>query len=904
MDLRPPERPWQTELEGELPWMRVLARRLVHGEEEASELVQETWLAALSRPPGDRGRPRAWLRTVMANLARQRGRRAWVRRRAELGELEPVDPGPGPGSSEEQQELENLILGELTALDEPFRTTLEHHYLRGLQLVQIARRDGVPEGTVRWRLKAGIERLRLRLDQRYGDRRRWLAAFLPFAGPRPLPPAPPASAPLGFLLAGGGLVAAFLVLLAWRPWQDESGARTAPRVAATELPAPERDTPPSPAPNGVELPPTSVVPEEARTPSGALELAVRVVDAAGLGVAEAEVAVWTTQGFEVRARTDASGAATLTTHAADIGALGVPFARDRLVVRAAAAGHATSEAAFLRVGAAESLELALRGPERVLRGRVSEGPERPLAEVQVYAVLDPARTTPAEDDDLFFGPLPLGTRSAADGGYELRGLESKAYAVVVTRAGCEPSLKLIDAHKSELPLVFVPEGRVTGRIVDEHGRPAAGARVWADPLYRGTDWCAGIPGYAPERRGFVLETVADADGRYELFDLNPHPRMRRLCAELVGPAPAVARAQVPVASGRTLDWSAFLAREPGFRLHLVDEDERDLAGWVAVLVGRLPGGASWTRALVADARGRVACHEGPGEVELLVYGPSGQGEPRATRRLGAAEVEQAIVVPTATTTHLVGRVPSEYLAADPEARVIAFHLDSRQPFTLELERSSGRFRAELDAAEYALLLSGEKGAAWLADVTLERGERRRLGKLTLPETGHVLLRADRDTRAGNWRLELCFAKSSMKWREGALPLFEERELLAGLYRLDAVGAGGVLESAWLEVEPGGASELDLGRLARVEVEVRSADAGPRRLRLLLFPSASAGAGAARAEARQVGLQPRVEGRHRQVLRLPEGRWTLELHDENGLVQRTELAVPSAGERRIELQLTR
>jgi hypothetical protein len=163
----------------------------------------------------------------------------------------------------------------------------------------------------------------------------------------------------------------------------------------------------------------------------------------------------------------------------------------------------------------------------------------------------------------------------------------------------------------------------------------------------------------------------------------------------------------------------------------------------------------------------------------------------------------------------------------------------------------------------------------------------------------VLLRADRDTRAGNWRLDLCLAKTSVKWREGALPLLEERELLAGLYRLDAVGAGGLLESAWLEVEAGGVSELDLSRLARVEVEVRGGEPGPaRRLRLVVFPAASGG----RTVARQVNLQPRVDGRQRQALRLPEGPWTIELHDENGLAQRTELAVPSAGERRIELEL--
>ena len=52
----------------------------------------------------------------------------------------------------------------LVELDEPFRSTVIRRYLDGMSAAQIARESGVPAGTVRWRLKTGLERLRRALD--------------------------------------------------------------------------------------------------------------------------------------------------------------------------------------------------------------------------------------------------------------------------------------------------------------------------------------------------------------------------------------------------------------------------------------------------------------------------------------------------------------------------------------------------------------------------------------------------------------------------------------------------------------------------------------------------------------------------------------------------------------------
>ena len=50
-------------------WVRRLARSLVRDEPTADDVEQQTWLAALRRPPHDEETSRAWLGRVVRNLA-------------------------------------------------------------------------------------------------------------------------------------------------------------------------------------------------------------------------------------------------------------------------------------------------------------------------------------------------------------------------------------------------------------------------------------------------------------------------------------------------------------------------------------------------------------------------------------------------------------------------------------------------------------------------------------------------------------------------------------------------------------------------------------------------------------------------------------------------------------------
>jgi RNA polymerase sigma-70 factor (ECF subfamily) len=156
-------------------WLHALSRRLV-GPGLADDLVQETWLAALRRPPDPARGSRPWLATVARRLARRLRARA-----EEPGAPDPPDPRPSTDELLARVELESELAREVARLAEPFRRTVLLRYHAGLSAAEIARREGVPAGTVRWRLKRGLDLLRARLDARFGDRRAWGSALAPLA---------------------------------------------------------------------------------------------------------------------------------------------------------------------------------------------------------------------------------------------------------------------------------------------------------------------------------------------------------------------------------------------------------------------------------------------------------------------------------------------------------------------------------------------------------------------------------------------------------------------------------------------------------------------------------------------------------------------------------------------------
>jgi RNA polymerase sigma-70 factor, ECF subfamily len=137
-------------------------------EEVVADAFGQAWRTAGQFDPA-RGSVAAWLtmitRTRALDLCRARGRRARAVTRASRadpgGFAVPVAPGgDAPERAVERREARQLVERFLAELPEPQRRVIELAYFGGLTHTEIAAELGEPLGTVKTRMRAGMERLR------------------------------------------------------------------------------------------------------------------------------------------------------------------------------------------------------------------------------------------------------------------------------------------------------------------------------------------------------------------------------------------------------------------------------------------------------------------------------------------------------------------------------------------------------------------------------------------------------------------------------------------------------------------------------------------------------------------------------------------------------------------------
>jgi RNA polymerase sigma-70 factor (ECF subfamily) len=146
-----------------------LLRRLVHDQEQARDLAQETFLKVFQHLDQFDSSRRfgPWLFRVAVNLAVD-----WLRRRkpvARLGQMmrgddnpmEVVDPDPRP-----RLELEQEIQRVLQDIPLNYRTVLILRDLEGFSCSEVAAIEGRREATIRWRLSRAREMFRKIWEQR------------------------------------------------------------------------------------------------------------------------------------------------------------------------------------------------------------------------------------------------------------------------------------------------------------------------------------------------------------------------------------------------------------------------------------------------------------------------------------------------------------------------------------------------------------------------------------------------------------------------------------------------------------------------------------------------------------------------------------------------------------------
>ena len=172
------------DLAAHLAWARRLATGLIHDRHQASDAVQEAWIAGWKKPPAGDRPLRPWLGTVLMNGLRNRARadRRRGRREQVAYELGAPDPVPTPEELTARLELQRQLAERFLKLPEICRQVMYLSFYEGLDSTTIGLRLSLPPGTVRWRLKAGLDQLRAELDGAHGgERKRWMRLLVPLA---------------------------------------------------------------------------------------------------------------------------------------------------------------------------------------------------------------------------------------------------------------------------------------------------------------------------------------------------------------------------------------------------------------------------------------------------------------------------------------------------------------------------------------------------------------------------------------------------------------------------------------------------------------------------------------------------------------------------------------------------
>ncbi|MHC4340407.1 MAG: RNA polymerase sigma factor [Planctomycetota bacterium] len=161
-------------------FVRSVARSLVRDVHLADDLSQETWLAALRRPPRYSGNMRGWLAGVTRNLSKLHFRGETRRRAREEARARP-ERVRDTSAVVERLDWERRIVEAVRDLDEPYRSTIVYRFFEQMEPAAIARRMEVPRKTVYTRIQRALEQLRTRFDGEAGGRRAWALALLPLA---------------------------------------------------------------------------------------------------------------------------------------------------------------------------------------------------------------------------------------------------------------------------------------------------------------------------------------------------------------------------------------------------------------------------------------------------------------------------------------------------------------------------------------------------------------------------------------------------------------------------------------------------------------------------------------------------------------------------------------------------
>ncbi|MCP3915704.1 MAG: sigma-70 family RNA polymerase sigma factor [bacterium] len=854
-------------------FVRELAGRYAPNAELAEDLIQDTWVTALRRPP--KGSVRRWLSRVVRNHAIDTWRRE--RYRTAQSSVVPLDED-SPDAVFERTLLTEELAQALGALDERQRTVIELRFVMGLTPGEVAERLGLSIETVRTRQKRALAKLRARLDRELGPRR--AEALLLGVLARITRDVPPARAVAGVSVMAVAVLAlaGFGFFAGWRslgPAKSGEGPSTGAELVRAEAATLETAVVRDPVVRALAPPRTG------RTPD--VEVIVEDIHGAPVPGAIVRTAPWEVEATAIRqrGRTDERGRLTLAR--ADASGW----------VWAVSPGGRASRATSLRYASMRSGEVVLRLTERPIevRGQVLDSAGRGVAGARVDVTFQNSVGVEI-GEPLNIGPRPPSCTSDAEGRFRVTVHEPTTFTVYVLASGFAPVLRKIEGARLRatagddrvLTVRLSPPASVRGQLLLADGTPAAGGRV------------------SVVHGALRRNARADDDGRFELDGLP------RAALELVAThAAGWAATSIDATSGARHVWDARLDQEPQVRGRVVDETGRPLADWTVAMErepkGRIdelyqehrPGSTTLT-----DGDGRFRFERVvPGAARLIGLSPDD--------RFGAARAEwQGIaagmdVVLTAAPSTASVRAKLGTVDRSPTDVIVFLSSPLLRRARVAFPDASGELLLTgLPAGNYALVLwapgCGHRGSPG-SPFTLRAGEARDLGRIAFGSVGTLDVRVVRADGGVLGELEAwVFDNGAWVRLDAAAPVRGVATLGADRLRLENFGAGtaellllapgyGSLRAS-AEVVAGAerAVELSIGPGAPCELIVdRAPDSAWHyvgvRLEAVQHAAPVEGAieaGYASWDHRTTGLHDRP--RWRRELRLPPGEYVLRAID--------------------------
>ncbi len=164
------------------PGLQSLAARLV-GVDRAEDLLQDTWVRALEKPPKAQQPLGPWLVRVLSNLAVSSYRKRSLRSdwECDLHESQQhLTRLPAPDEIGAELEAAETVMGAVSELEELPRKIISLRYLRGMASGQIGEALELPASTVRWHIQNSVAKMRVTLAKEGRDLSDgWVACLVP-----------------------------------------------------------------------------------------------------------------------------------------------------------------------------------------------------------------------------------------------------------------------------------------------------------------------------------------------------------------------------------------------------------------------------------------------------------------------------------------------------------------------------------------------------------------------------------------------------------------------------------------------------------------------------------------------------------------------------------------------------